>query len=57
MWWLAGYGVLVLLCGIWAAMHVNDTDENGLFKVQWRMLLTFILFLCIPFVGILCGVM
>ena len=50
-----GYVLLIILCGVWAVFHANDVDENGYFKVQWRMILVFVMFLVSPLVAKLCG--
>jgi hypothetical protein len=49
------YILLMVICGIWAMAHVNDVDKDGCFKIQWRVLLTFIMFLGAPFIAKLCG--
>ena len=51
----AVYMCLVILAGMWAGSHANDTDEEGNFKVQWRIILVFGMFVLSPVVAKLCG--
>jgi len=54
MWIFIGYIILWALCGFWALIHVNDTDENDYFKIPWRLYIFALMFLLIPFVARLC---
>ena len=49
------YIALMGIAGFWAGYHANDTDENDCFKVQWRLIIVFIMFLASPFVAKMCG--
>ena len=54
-WIMVAYIALICLAAVWATSHANDTDENGCFKVQWRMMLVFFMFVLVPVVAKLVG--
>ena len=55
MWIFTLYMALLAICGLWAEMHANDTDKNGYFKVPWRLYIFTLMFLLVPLVAKLCG--
>lgn len=49
--------IIMGLFGIFGGMHANDTDKNGCYKVNWRMLVMFGMFLLTPVVAHFCGLL
>lgn len=47
--------IIIALLGIFGTIHANDTDKNGTYKVNWRMLLMFVMFPLTPVVAHFCG--
>lgn len=42
-WPMVVWFLLTGLCGNWAIAHRNDTDEEGNFRFQWRMIIWFLM--------------
>lgn len=55
MWIFTLYMTLWAICGLWAGMHVYDIDKNDYFKVPWRLYIFALMFLLVPLVAKLCG--
>ena len=49
------WAIIIALLGIFGTIHANDTDKNGTYKINWRMLLMFIMFPLTPVVAHFCG--
>lgn len=47
--------IIMGLLGIFGTVHANDTDKNGVYKVNWRMLLMFTMLPLTPVVAHFCG--
>ena len=47
--------IIIALLGIFDTIHADDTDKNGTYKINWRMLLMFIMFPLTPIVAHFCG--
>jgi hypothetical protein len=47
--------IIIALLGVFGTIHADDTDKNGTYKVNWRMLLMFIMFPLTPVVAHFCG--
>ena len=49
--------IVMGLFGIFGGIHADDTDKNGYYKVNWRMLVMFGMFLLTPIVAHFCGLL
>lgn len=49
------WAVIIALLGIFGTIHADDTDKNGTYKVNWRMILMFVMFPLTPVVAHFCG--
>lgn len=49
------WAIIIALLGIFGTIYADDTDKNGTYKVNWRMLLMFIMFPLTPVVAHFCG--
>ena len=49
------WAIIIALLGIFGTIHANDTNKNGTYKINWRMLLMFIMFPLTPVVAHFCG--
>ena len=49
------WAIIIALLGIFGTIHADDTDKNGTYKINWRMLLMFIMFPLTPIVAHFCG--
>ena len=47
--------IIMCLLGFFGAIHADDTDKNGCFKINWRMITMFIMFPLTPIVAHFCG--
>ena len=48
---LVGYVILMMIEFVWAMIHMDDTDENGYGKVQWRFIILLIMLTITPFIA------
>jgi hypothetical protein len=51
------YALLWVACGLWAGFHVNDTNEKGQFKFQWRSIIFVCMLWAMPLVAKFCGLL
>lgn len=49
------WAIIMGLLGIFGAVHANDINKDGNYKVNWRMLLMFVMFPLTPVVAYFCG--
>lgn len=49
------WAIIIALLGIFGTIHADDTDKNGTYKVNWRMILMFVMFPLTPVVAHFCG--
>ena len=49
------WAIIIALLGFFGTIHANDTDKNGTYKINWRMILMFIMFPLTPVVAHFCG--
>ena len=49
------WAIIIALLGIFGTIHADDTNKNGTYKINWRMLLMFIMFPLTPVVAHFCG--
>lgn len=49
------WAIVMGLLGIFGTVHADDTDKNGNYKINWRMLLLLVMFPLTPIVAHFCG--
>lgn len=52
---VAVWVIVMALLGTFGIIHANDTDKNGNYKINWRMLLMFAMLPITPIVAYSCG--
>ena len=54
-WLLVFWVIIMMLLGFFGALHADDTDKNHCFKVNWRLIIMFIMFPITPIIAHFCG--
>ena len=52
---VAIWAIIMALLGFFGTIHANDVDKNGNYKINWRMLLMFVMFPLTPIIAHFCG--
>lgn len=54
-WLLVFWVIIMMLLGFFGTLHADDTDKNQCFKVNWRLIIMFIMFPITPVIAHFCG--